>query len=198
MSIEFLRPVPRAPLTCQFEVLREGRKQQVLRLSLGAEGQVSATATCVRLRVEPCAVDDVAPVFEPAPGEPFQPTVGKPGGMLDWIDGRLEPRPNLAHRRGWLCYRGEIIAGVPLTPWSRMGLFADFGNGMAPLKDAATHTFLNAELTLHLARLPTTPWIHLDCRTIDGGEGIGMTRIVFADVEGDFGYAHQSLLFETR
>ena len=67
---------------------------------------------------------------------------------------------------------------------------------MAPGVAAVRFTFLNAELTLHLSRLPVGPWLHLDCRTLNAGVGVGVTRVVLGDRAGAFGYAHQSLLYD--
>jgi hypothetical protein len=165
---------------------------------LGDGRQVSAIATFIRLRVaEAPAMTLQESSFTPAPGEPFRPTVqGRRDGFLQRIEASLQPRQDVAHRRGWLRFRGEVIAGVPLSPLAQAALFADFGNGMAAGVDPQRFTFQNAELTLHLARLPRGSWVHLDCRTLDGGAGIGMTRTVFSDPDGDLGYAHQSLLID--
>jgi hypothetical protein len=200
MSLEFLRPVPDVPLTWRVHVVREGRRQQVLRLSLVDGERECAAATFVRLRVEHVQRqgDELAPAFEPTSGEPFLPAVTSGSPLSSWIDARLAPRRDLAHRSGWMRYQGEVIAGVPMSPFARMALFADFAHGLAPLVPPDRFTFLNAELTLHLARLPRGDWLHLDCRTIEGGHGLGMTRTVFADGLGDLGYAHQSLLFDRR
>jgi len=201
MALELLRPVPKSDLRPEFEVVREGRRQQVLRLSLLNSAQrLCAVATFVRLRTLPAALPaNGALDFTPPAGEPFVPTVqGRSSGFLRQLEGRLVPRTSFDHRSGWLRYQGQVLAGVPLSPFAHAALYADFGNGMASGVDPRQFNFQNAELTLHLARVPAGSWIHLDCRTIDGGVGLGTTHVAMADALGPFGFAHQSLLYEPR
>lgn len=99
---------------------------------------------------------------------------------------------------GWFRYRGTIIEGVPLTPLARAALFADFGNGLAPIVDPRSHTYMNADLSMHIARLPRGDWLHLEAETIDGMNGLAMVGTRLADAIGTIGWAHQSLLIEPR
>lgn len=199
-ALELLRPVPMAPLTVERELVRQGRKQQVLRLRLCADGREVAVATAVRLRAEPAeALHAPAPVaaFEPPEGPPFQPVIGKTSLLLRLLDSRMLPSSGET-REAWMRYRGTIIEDRPLTPFARAAFFADFGNGLAPIVDAAEYSYLNADVTLHLARLPRGEWLHLRSRTLSGGLGLGMVITELADPEGPLGWAHQSLLFQRR
>src|SRR5882757_10766113 len=53
VSIDLMRPVPVAPLTLETEVLREGRKIQVVAVHLQANGNEVVRATALRIRREP-------------------------------------------------------------------------------------------------------------------------------------------------
>src|SRR3954465_8908881 len=54
-SIEFLRPVPMRPLDGDTSAVRQGRKQQVSRIRLSADGKEVVAATVLRLRIDPGA-----------------------------------------------------------------------------------------------------------------------------------------------
>jgi acyl-coenzyme A thioesterase PaaI-like protein len=201
LGIEFLRPVPMAPLRAERIVLREGRKQQLLRVILRAAGREVAAATAVRLRVDPAEPLDPrspVPVFTPPEGPPFRPAISKDSAMLPAIDSRMLSTAGAGTGAAWLRYQGTIIDQRPLTPFVRAALFSDFGNGLAPILDPAEYSFLNADITLHLARLPVGEWLHLSCRTLDGGHGLGMVHTALGDALGPIGWAHQSLLFQRR
>src|SRR5262249_47265003 len=68
LTVDLMRPVPVAPLTLETEVLREGRKIQVIAVRLGANGNEVVRATALRIRREPrdlpstaaCPLTDVA------------------------------------------------------------------------------------------------------------------------------------------
>lgn len=201
LSIEFLRPVPMAPLEPVVSVVREGRKQQVLRLELRADGKEVIHATAVRLRLDgSVATASSARVFQPPPGLRFDPRVGGDNGFMELLDSAVlrhnDFGPGISE--AWLRYRGEVLEGEAVTPFVRAAMFADFGNGLAPIVDPAHFMYMNADITLHLARMPRGDWMHLQARTVDGGAGVAMVGVELADAEGHVGWAHQSLLLERR
>src|SRR6218665_1356517 len=70
VTIDLMRPVPVAPLTFETEVLREGRKIQLIGVRLLSNGTVVTNATVLKVRAEeqalpPDIVD--APVTVPLP-----------------------------------------------------------------------------------------------------------------------------------
>ena len=205
LSIEFLRPVPLAPLDYDVRIVREGRKQQILQLTLLASGKPVAQATALRLRCLPAR--EVANVetgdgqpFEPPAGTAFAPGIRADNGMLQWLESRVQSATNAGAplSDGWFRFLGRIFDDRPLTPLTRAALFADFGNGFAPIFDARQYSYLNADLTLHLARLPVGEWLRLQAQTVDGTGGLAMTVVTMSDAQGTVGWSHQSLLIEPR
>jgi hypothetical protein len=59
-------------------------------------------------------------------------------------------------------------------------------------------TFLNADLTVSMAREPVGEWILLDAESWIGPDGAGLAMARLADVKGYFGRAVQSLVIERR
>lgn len=201
LSIEFLRPVPLAPLEPVLSVEREGRKQQVLRLELRADGKEVIHATAVRLRLEGNDADTPAGrPFEPPPGARFDPRVPGNRDFMSLLDSRVLRHNDFSPgvSEAWLRYRGEVLQGVAVTPFVRAAMFADFGNGLAPIVDPAHFMYMNADITLHLARAPRGEWMHLQARTVDGGAGVAMVGVELADADGHVGWAYQALLLERR
>jgi hypothetical protein len=73
---------------------------------------------------------------------------------------------------------------------------ADFGNGVSAIARFGEMTFINADLTVHLHRLPAGEWVCLDSRTTLGTEGVGLAESVLYDEKGVIGRSLQSLLLD--
>ena len=75
---------------------------------------------------------------------------------------------------------------------------ADFCNGTSAVLDFREWTFINADLTVSLARQPVGEWILLDAESLIGPDGAGLAMARLADSHGYFGRAVQSLVIEKR
>jgi hypothetical protein len=75
---------------------------------------------------------------------------------------------------------------------------SDFSNGVSPALDFRKWTFINADLTVSLARQPVGDWILLDGESWIGPDGAGLATSRLADQRGYFGRAVQSLVIEQR
>jgi hypothetical protein len=75
---------------------------------------------------------------------------------------------------------------------------ADFCNGTSSTLDFHKWTFLNADLTVSLARAPVGDWILLNAETWIGPDGAGIAAGRLGDAKGYFGRAVQSLVIEKR
>ena len=85
-----------------------------------------------------------------------------------------------------------------ISPLMRAAIAADFCNGTSAVLDFRKWTFINADLTLSLAREPVGEWILLDAETWSGPDSIGQATARLADRDGYFGRAVQSVIFEKR
>jgi hypothetical protein len=116
VTIDLLRPVPVAPLTFETEVLREGRKIQLVGVRLMANGTVVVRATVLKIRAEAQALPpEIAdpPVTVPPPDqggllEPRYASSCSTGLMVDILD-RDDGRQFLAWRR--------VRRGVRIVTW---------------------------------------------------------------------------------
>jgi hypothetical protein len=75
---------------------------------------------------------------------------------------------------------------------------ADFCNGTGAALDFNTYTFLNADLTVNMAREPVGEWVLLDATSWIGPDGAGLAMARLGDIKGYFGRATQSLVIEKR
>lgn len=208
LTLELLRPVPLAPLHASVRVLRPGKKVQVVEASLHAEDMEVARGTLLRIRT---ASTPLPP--ETAGGDTTAPE--GPGGVATskpaWM-GELRAYHSHAteHRvvRGswtrigpctdWVRVRVPLFEGVPLSPFERVAAAADFGNGIGAALPFESFRFLNADLTLHLHRLPVGDWVCLDAASYPEPAGVGVAESTLSDPQGRLGRALQSLLIERR
>ncbi|MDE2332432.1 MAG: thioesterase family protein, partial [Bradyrhizobium sp.] len=75
---------------------------------------------------------------------------------------------------------------------------ADLCNGTSAALDFRQWTFLNADLTVSLARQPVGEWILLDAESWIGPDGAGLAMARLADEHSYFGRVVQSLVVEKR
>ena len=207
LTVDLMRPVPVAPLTLAVEVLREGKKIQLVSVRLLANGTEVVRATVLRIRREERALP-VARLH--AAARPARPeTCVRPDDRRHGRDAvpvrhlhaggvkRLVP-PCPARPRSGIAPTRPIVEGAPISPLMRAAIAADFCNGTSSVLDFREWTFINGDLTLSLAREPVGEWILLDAETWAGPDSIGLAAARLADRDGYFGRAVQSILFEKR
>jgi hypothetical protein len=88
--------------------------------------------------------------------------------------------------------------GSAVSQAMRAVVAADFSNGATSTLDFRQWTFINADLTVSLARQPVGERILLDGESWIGPEGAGLATARLADCSGYFGRAEQSLVIEKR
>ena len=88
--------------------------------------------------------------------------------------------------RSWLREPWALVDGEPLTPYVRAVIAADVSNPLSNWGDEGLQ-YINADLTVHLARAPVGEWIGLEVTDhLDhGGISVGQTRL--HDATGPFG-----------
>ena len=209
ITFELLRPVPLTPLQVTTEVLRPGRKVQLVQASLRTDdGTEVMRATALRIRVAaldlPAGVDheDPAPIgpehgrILEFPGESTeQPAYHSHANEIRFVEGGFD-RPGPA--TGWIHLRVPVVAGEPTTPTMRACGAADFGNGFSWALPRGEWLFINPDLTVHLARPPAGEWIALASTTSFGPEGAAMAESALYDATGRIGRAAQSLILDRR
>lgn len=203
-TMEFLRPVPVAPLKVTTAVVRQSRRVALLRGVVEAGGEEVLLAHAWRLQVPEEPAVSVPEQFTVPPIPPPAPTSAWPGAFVDgymsaieWrsVAGSLsEPGPGVA----WTRARIPLVAGEEMSPFARVALVADSGSGVSASVDFSRWLCINVDLTVSLHRDPAGEWVLLDSVTITdaGGSGLAVTRL--ADVNGAIGRGLQTLLVDRR
>jgi len=202
LSVELLRPVPLAPLTVRTEVVRTGRTVTLVDCFLTAGTTELARSRGLLLARRALELPPADPVAAPPlPGEDPRTPLGPPRTpFLDAVDLRFVrgewDRPGPAGLWGRL--RLAVVAGEAVSGMARVAALADFGNGVSRLVPFETHRFLNADLTVALARPPAGEWFYLDVATHLAATGSGQASAALADREGHLGRSLQTLVVSAR
>jgi len=204
LSFDLWRPVTREPLMAVLTVLREGTKARTAEASLLQRDRPVARCTAVYLKTDaaatPPATRPAAPARGPDAGRAVPPQVRAWSPFFTGVDTRvvegdlLKPGPAAA----WFHLQRPLILGEPNSPLVHATSAADLASGISAVVDLRAWSFINADLTMVLWRMPRAPWILLAAETHVGDRGTGVTRGVLSDVDGPFGSCAQTLLFDKR
>jgi acyl-Coa thioesterase superfamily protein/acyl-CoA thioesterase superfamily protein len=218
LTIDFLAPVPMAPLTVSARTTKPGRNLQVAEAEMEADGRAVLRARAVRLRrghVElPPDVDEPGGADPGAAGSaaarPGAPNTGRPGTFphddghdegfhrtamdIRFIDGDYGKGP----ARAWFRLQLALVDDAPASPLARAIAAADFGNGISRVVDFEDFLFVNTDLTVHLHREPQGEWVLVDARTRLEPHGAGLAQSTLSDERGQLGLAAQSLFVASR
>ena len=204
VTYEFLRPVPLGHLEVDADIVRPGKRVQLL------EGAIRAPNGVEVVRARALRIARADPEI---PTTASQPPAGPEGGQLNQL--RAPHRPMFApdaieirfvdgnfHGGGpataWFRLRVPIVAGEQASPLERLAAAGDFGNGISSILSWDEYMFINPDLTLYIDREPAGEWIALESRTYIAAGGVGTAESVLYDQDGRVGRATQSLLIAPR
>jgi hypothetical protein len=207
LTLDFLGPVPLAPLTVSARTTKPGRSLQMADAELSVDGQAVVRARAVRLRRGHVELPEL-PAAGPPPSapqsgrlDPFPIQDGHDEGFhltgmeIRFVDGTDF---GLGPARAWFRLARPLIDDEPASPLARAVAAADFGNGVSRIVDFDHYLFVNTDLTVHLHREPEGEWVLLDARTLLESHGAGLARSILSDERGQLGLAAQSLFVASR
>jgi hypothetical protein len=204
VSIDLMRPVPLTTLSLQTDVLREGRKIQLCAVSLRAGDVVVVAATVLKIRQEavplPADIGDLPVEFPGPEASRPEPADFSASPFVKCMSLRSACGHFGVRGPGAIWYRVDrpLVEGHAVSQAMRAVVASDFCNGTSPALDFNAYTFLNADLTVNMAREPVGEWILLDAESWIGPDGAGLAMARLADINGYFGRAVQSLVIEKR
>jgi hypothetical protein len=209
LTIDFLAPVPMAPLTVSAQTTKPGRNLQLAEAEMEAEGRTVLRARAVRLRRGQVELPAEAGAAG-AGGGGGGPDDGRPGRFplddghaegfhrtamdIRFIDGDYGIGP----ARAWFRLQIPLVDDAPASPLARAIAAADFGNGISRVVDFTDYLFVNTDLTVHLHREPATEWVLVDASTRLEAHGAGLAHSILSDERGQLGLAAQSLFVASR
>lgn len=206
VTYELLRPVPLGALEVRAEVVRPGRRVQLLEASLRTEDGVEVMrARALKVQRSDAASFEVEALLptatSPADGRANDyPSPAGPMFATDAMDIRFTSGAFLERgaATAWFRLRHPLVAGEIPSPLQRLAAAADFGNGISAVLPWGDYVFINPDLTIYLERAPVGEWFLLDSETRLGHEGIGVTESLIYDDQGRVGRATQALLVTSR
>lgn len=203
ITVAIHRPVAIDLFRVSVEPVREGKKVRIARAYLtDATGRAVATAEALFVRRADVGVAATVHVAPRAPEEcaPWQfPFFSSSVGYHTAMETRLLGGTfGVGKMALWMRMRVPVVPGESATSLQRVVCAADSGNGASVGLDVAKYTFLNPDLTVHLARELQGEWVALDATTRFGADGIGLAESALLDSAGFVGRGLQTLVVERR
>ena len=189
LTVDMFRTPPMTPLHVTTHVVRDGRRVRVVDVSIRTADVEVARASALLLRrgPHPDAVMWRAPEWSAALPETL-PAPGDGDDFGGWDIRLLTPGGfwTAERKRLWARDRWQLVAGEAPSPVVRAALAADLPN---PLANSGTEglQFINADLTLFLARPPVSEWIGLEVAGHVGHDGIAVGSCTLYDTSGAIG-----------
>ncbi len=194
LTVDMFRSPPMTPYVTTTSVVRDGRRVRVMEVSIRCGDVEVARATSLQLRggEHPDAdvwrapgwdvphPDDV-PANEPEDGSDayggWDIRLITPGGF--WTSDR---------KRLWARDAWSLVEGEGPSPSVRAALASDLPNPLAN-SDAHGLQFINADLTMFLARPPESEWIGLEVTDHLGHDGVAIGSCRLYDTMGAIGWS---------
>ena len=207
VTYEFMRPVPLGELDMRVDVIRPGRRVQLLEGSLlTSDGTEVVRARALQVqRADPGAAQPSGdrPAVGPDEGRldappvvsPDRPFFGTHAMEIRFVAGAFnQPGPATV----WFRLRVPVVDGEDPTPLQRLAAASDFGNGISAVLPWTEWVFINPDLTVYVDRPPDGEWVCLDAHTRIASGGVAVAESVISDGQGIVGRAIQALLVASR
>jgi hypothetical protein len=209
-TADFMRPLAIAPMRITTDVVREGRRARLVDAELRSGDKLVARATLQQVRVAEVPVDADGPAKTWTATRP-DPPEARPRSQMTLTEGGVAfHATSVEHRtydglltavgpaNDWIRVDLPLLPGVELGRLGRVVAAADFGNGVSSSVPFDRYTFVNADLTVHLFRLPVDEWVLLEAVTSAADDGVGLAESALSDRLGRIGRSCQSLAIDLR
>jgi acyl-CoA thioesterase len=191
LTLDLFRPVPSAPLEIEVRPLRTGRRLLVQEAVLSANGKELVRATAVHaedvalpasVTPPPCPLPDPEGIEEHSLAGSIRAARGEHFAGEDGLHFRLRVRRidglgGTGLGVAWLHLPLDLAPGVPLTPTTHLAACSDFANGLGQWRltvDGGTVGFINADISLHVLRVPDGNRIGMSARNDAHAGGRGL------------------------
>ena len=202
LTIDLLRPVPLAPITPEIIMVRDGKRIQVLSVSLSAGGTVVAVCTTLRMRqgcLSVAGLPDGRRSMTPDRGvgatDPIREA--RSHGARFAVEFLNEEAGTWLCNPTWIRQQVEVIDGEKTVGLARLAFAADFASGVGRPWHLPVYG-INADITLNVIRLPESEWLCLDGRAWINPAGIGQVQATISDTSGILAAVSVSRLVEAE
>nr|WP_218852629.1 thioesterase family protein [Spelaeicoccus albus] len=201
LSIDILGVLTLDDFDVSVDVVRPGKTVELLEVTVTSNGRAAVRARVWRLAsADTSSVAGGEPDRLPAPEtiEPWPLTSVWPGEYIQSLELRAVRDPEPGRATAWIASRAKLVDNERVSPLAEYLALIDTTNGIAVRQSPDEWLFPNLDLTIHLHRTPSGPWVGLDTSVVFGPEGVGLTSTVLHDVDGPVGRAEQSLTLRPR
>jgi len=211
LTVDIVRPVPVGErLRVETEVIREGKKIQLVDLTVSTADTVTTRARALRIRDRdlrgldglPVSTSDLNPSSALPPPPDGLTAVEHHPGVAEFLRTGAELRRTLEPIDGmhaiWCRLRVPVVAGEPVRAASRAAFPLDMGNllGVTTL-DPTRASSINPDVTGHMCRGPSGDWIALTGHThYSHAVAHGVSMAVMSDEAGVFGVTSTSQILD--
>ena len=209
LTVDLFRAVPRAPLTTSVELIRQGRRIVVARISVLADDLEVTRGQVMFLR--PTQGATTHPIAPPPGPDGLATEIGVTraplaNGLSGGLHTLVETRwPDVDEsRRGtlmWVRLPFAVFEGEQPTPFQRLACVSDFGNALANYvanwqdpQDQRKASFINTDISVHLLRQPEGEWLCLEADRSTHAAGLGLVEVTHYDQLGYCGRSVQARL----
>lgn len=192
-TFDLFRPSPMRPMELKTEVVREGKRIQVVDASLWVDGTRYAACRALRLRrglEGPPELDNpvTGPIeMPPPPGEPMwdlDNMEGFPGAVRAFESKAVSSDDPRWSTSLWVRLRIPIIDDAPGSEVARIAAVSDFVSNSVNHADREQWAMINADLNVAVFREPTSEWLALTIRTGFSADGVGHSVGWIQDEQG--------------
>jgi hypothetical protein len=210
LTVDIVRPVPvGVRLHLETEIIREGKKIQLVDLSVRAGDVVTTRARALRIRdldVQPLlpgmprstsAVNPVATLPPPHELEGVDHYEGCADFLRFGAELRRSTEPIDGSYAVWCRLRVPVVAGEPVRATSRAALPLDLVNLLGVSLERYAASSINPDVTGHVNRAPVGEWVALTGHTYYAhGVGHGVSMATISDTDGVFGVTSTSQILD--
>jgi hypothetical protein len=208
LTVDMLGPIAQGVVRTEAEVVRPGRRVELVAARLFTDDVLACTATAWRVREQ---ADSTRHLVEPPAELPPLPEAGAMtyfegvppdwgyGPSVDWrfVEGGFDGAPT-GRARLWARPRLPLVAGEETAPLHRLMVVADSANGVSVRLPLQEWWSIPNTLTVTVERLPADEWVFMDAATDLSPHGRGVAHAVLSDREGVLAHVAQPLLVSRR
>ena len=206
LTVNLLRPAPIGECRIELRADQIGRNAGHFSGRLTAGGKDIALFSALAQREQDFATPLGTPghpppqaILPPAASKPVTMAFGQEVGYSRLVENRLAAGVFFKGPSAvWFRLAYPLVAGEAPSPYGRVAVAADSGNGISAALDFSRYIFVNCDLTINLFRRPLGEWVCLDAQSWIGGNGCGLAESALYDEHGLIGRATQSLSVRAR
>jgi hypothetical protein len=191
ITIDLFRAAPMESVEAAAQTVRDGGRVRVVQVVLSCGGRDVARASVLLLRsgsVPAGRVWSPAPWSVPPPDEVGSLSAGVESKAF--LDIRLITEgglPTPSQKRLWIREVAALVEGEEASPFVRAVAAADLANPFGNFGEQGL-SFINADLTVYLGRLPVGEWIGLEVVARTSSGAVATVAAMLYDTQGAIGH----------